>query len=765
MMEENPIDWPGSGPIDLTVHDLPHASSTTEWWYQNGHLTSEDGRNFAFFAAFFRQVKGKDPVTKAPDYGHSVTWAVVDLDREHYAHYSGVDQSAPTEGLKRIARGLGSKDVRLNRALAEILERGNVPQPDRVFKDRVFVSTERLDLNYSGDGWKKLDSGRYQLKLFNERLRAGVELEFEPMKPATRHGTDGVVRGSADERMFYYFIPRNRVTGTVTHNGVKMKVAEGSGWYDHEFGVGHNDDVDDVAEAKMEPEARKKVQAARRLRKETEAVGWNWLSGQLDDGSELSVYPEEYIHSKQSAGHYSITIAADGTRSSWEDMTLEPLEWWQSMQTFFDYPIKWKLSIPSAGIDIEATAAFADQEFITLISKPSFWEGRVNLKGTIKGKPITGRGFVERSGFTPFEDLDGYFEAVGKVVRRSVANVLPLEPTYEQARDLIASKEREQYMDGLDIAQYARTHIKPIREITDRGGKGWRSYAAVTCCDIVGGDSRDFVQWLALPEMMHVGSLIVDDVQDKSEVRRGGKTAHLIYGEAQAINSGTAGYFICHKLLTTEKVSDADRLRLYDLYFESLRAGHAGQAIDLDGFEAIMPDIVERGAGEELERRVCAVHRLKTAAPAGCLARMGAIGGGGTEAQIDGLGRFFEAVGLAFQIVDDVLNLRGFKGDLKAKAEDVAHGKITLPVSKAMSRLPVEKRRWLYHTLKSKPQDQAVIQQVVDLLEECGAVDASAKHARDIVEDAWLKLEPLVEDTLAKLMLRAFSWYVLERHY
>ena len=73
-------------------------------------------------------------------------------------------------------------------------------------------------------------------------------------------------------------------------------------------------------------------------------------------------------------------------------------------------------------------------------------------------------------------------------------------------------------MDGVDLEQYARTLIHPIREIIDRGGKAWRSYAALTCCDIVGGDSRKFVEWLAMPELMHVGSLIVDDVA--GQVRR-----------------------------------------------------------------------------------------------------------------------------------------------------------------------------------------------------------------------------------------------------
>jgi geranylgeranyl pyrophosphate synthase len=171
-----------------------------------------------------------------------------------------------------------------------------------------------------------------------------------------------------------------------------------------------------------------------------------------------------------------------------------------------------------------------------------------------------------------------------------------------------------------------------------------------------------------------------------------------------------------------------------------------------------VPEIVESGRGAELERRVLAVHRLKTAAPAGCLARMGAVAGSGTSEQVEGLGLYFEALGLSFQIIDDVLNLRGFKNDLKSKGEDVAQGKITLPVAKAMSRLGLAE-------LRSKPQDPAVIAQVIQVLEGCGAIEDCSREAKENVEAAWQRLDPLVGDTLAKLMLRAFSWYILERHY
>src|SRR5690606_7973957 len=105
-------------------------------------------------------------------------------------------------------------------------------------------------------------------------------------------------------------------------------------------------------------------------------------------------------------------------------------------------------------------------------------------------------GYIERSGYLAFDDLENFFRAVGVEVRKSVANLLPFEPTYEQVRGLVASEARDHYMDGVDLAEFVKTGVTPVREITDRGGKGWRSYAALACCDVVGGDSREYVHWL-----------------------------------------------------------------------------------------------------------------------------------------------------------------------------------------------------------------------------------------------------------------------------
>src|SRR5262249_14340575 len=155
------------------------------------------------------------------------------------------------------------------------------------------------------------------------------------------------------------------------------------------------------------------------------------------------------------------------------------------------------------------------------------------------------------------------------------------------------------------------------------------------------------------------------------------------------------------------RLSDREKLRLYTLYFEALRAAHAGQAADINGLDALMPHVIESGDGQLLEQRVLAIHRLKSAAPVRALAMLGATIGGGSADQVEAIGHFFEAIGLAFQIVDDTLNLRGFKNNLKSKGEDITAGKVTIPIAKAMARLPLNERRELWGTLSSKPTDPA----------------------------------------------------------
>jgi geranylgeranyl pyrophosphate synthase/predicted secreted hydrolase len=744
---EFPDDWPGAGPIDLAVHDLPHASSALEWWYVNTHFETEDGRQLGLFAAFFRELKGCHPETQERQYAHSITWALSDAANQRFYPYCAVDAGGPEFGLRKLDAGAGVEDERLNRAMREVLTRGSIPGPTRLLAQEAVVCRDRLELDYGGNRFVKNADGSYELRLFDDSTKTGCRLTFRALKPPTRHGDDGVCHGVADELMFYYFIPRCQLSGSVVVEGEELTLRGGSGWYDHEFGF--------VPEKNEAPASTKKPKNS--------LTSWTWAALQLENGSDVTVYANTRIATGEVLDNRVIISDAKGRRRQFDRMSLVPGKSWSSIRSFVEYPTSWSLKVPEADLELALDATFADQEVLTVISDPGFWEGQITVRGHCAGAAVVGRGWVERKGFR-FNQLDEFFKAAGQEVRRQVEKVLPLDPKPgSDLRQLVARRGDDAYTAGLDAAQLGRALVKPIREIVDRGGKAWRSYAALACIDVVGGDSRKYAHWLAMPELLHVGSLIVDDVEDRSDVRRGGATAHQIFGEPAAINAGTAAYFLCEPDMRGLPLET--KVRIYELYFDGMRAGHAGQAIDIDGLAELVPRALETGDIAELERRVLAIHRLKTAVPAGMAARIGAILGRGSEPQIDGVGRFFEAIGLAFQIVDDVLNLRGFKGDLKHRGEDIQQGKLTLPVIRGLGALPEKERRWLWHELAAKHRNPQLIDQVIATLESVGAIESCAEDARQLVEDAWAVLDPLVPDTQYKVMFRAFGWYVLERHY
>jgi geranylgeranyl pyrophosphate synthase/predicted secreted hydrolase len=737
--------WPGPGPIDLAVHDRPHSSANLEWWYVNSHLRVAGGAEFSLFAAFFRVRSGKDGATGQDWFTHYLTWALTDVQTKKYHGTVLLDPAAPQLVLRNLDEERGDEDPRLCRALREVFARGQAPLPDQVLRRPALVALDRLSLDLDGNRLERRRDGSYALDLWDDWLRAGCRLTFTPVKPAVRHGKDGYsMRSGGGREMFYYFIPRCTLAGTVSVDGQTFEVESGSAWYDHEFGS-----EGEVCDRPLNSQ-----------------FSWNWLSAQLDDGTDLSVFEIVETNHPEVERHV-ILVGPQGARQVFKEASLEPLSTWRSCRTFQDYPDRWRLRVPDAQIDLTVEAEFPAQELVTTLSPPAFWEGRVKVQGLAAGRPVRGLGYIERTGFRQRKSFEDLLSAAGGETRRLLQALLPVGPTHssEQGRRLIASDERAYYLDGVDLDVYARAVVRPIREVVDRAGKAWRSFGALACVDLVGGDTEKFRHYLAAPELLHVGSLIIDDVEDRSDVRRGGPACHKVHGEALAINAGSTCYFFAQLPFLQDNQPAAKMVRFYEAYFEGMRAAHAGQALDIVGLEALMPEVVESGDAALLERRLFAIHRLKSAVPPGTLARSMALLADGSEEQARCLGELFEAFGLAFQIIDDVLNLRGFANGLKTRGEDVTQGKVTAPLVKAMGRLPREQRRSLWATVASRPSDARTIAGVVETLDACGALDACERQARALVEAAWLPVGSLFPDSYAKVNLRAFSWFLLERHY
>lgn len=724
--------------VDLSRFDLPQLDASSGGrWVLRAQLSAENGARYSVVAAFVLAGGGDEAPTGVPGTACATVWALIDPAGCRYVYESVIGRDVLDAALLALADDAVG-DPFLARAVREMLDKSAVPAPNRLLAREPCVARDSLSLDFDGDRLWRDDDGRYQLVLATPDGRFACALTFAASGTAvllSALGTSGPDLSGG----LSYLLPGCDVRGTLTIDGHTLP-ATGLGHYEREL-------------APDPDTSSTELDIARRP---------SHFVIQLDQ-AELLLLGDQGAHAS-SASRAALLVHADGRAEGLGDHSLVELAHWTSTRTFCTYPVRWRLVVPSRGLDLELAADPYAQECLTMVAPRPLWNGRVRVIGSHAGRPVEGLAFVEQSGHA-VETIDDFFRAVGRETRLAIERLLPRHLGSPAADVLIGGPGVEHWKDGVDLEQYERALIQPIRDIVERGGKTWRSYVILACIDVVGGDPEAFRDWLALPELTHVGSLIIDDVQDNSEVRRGGPAAHVTHGVPLAINAGSACSFFAEIPLHRANLPPERAVRVYRRYFEAIRAAHAGQALDIDGLERLMPAVVASGDGGLLEERLIATHRLKSAAPPCALARAAAVVGGGSEAQEMGLADLLEAYGIAFQIIDDVLNLEGFEGNLKTVGEDVSEGKVTAPVAKAMSRLSLEQRRELWAAIASRPKDPAVVAEVIETLGRCGAIAACKAHASELVERAWARVEPLLPDCHAKLRLRAFGWFVLQRHY
>lgn len=222
LRESDRPDWPPAvGAIDLRQHDLPHDSSVTEWWYLNTHFHDADGNAYSAFAAFFRVLKHVDKSTGKKSWAHALNWAITDVTGKRYVQQSILDRDSPAIVKEQLKDNRVIKDPRLKKAYLEVLDRGNVPLPDRMFSDKKgdpVVSLDKLWLDFEGADFSKDEAtGDYILRARTPDGKAGFDFKFQPRKPAVRHGLDGVVKGHDGDDM-------------VSSNGVRGSDAAAVAW-------------------------------------------------------------------------------------------------------------------------------------------------------------------------------------------------------------------------------------------------------------------------------------------------------------------------------------------------------------------------------------------------------------------------------------------------------------------------------------------------------------------------------------------------------
>jgi predicted secreted hydrolase len=313
----------------------PHPEYATEWWYYTGNLDADDGRHFGFQLTFFRSALAPTAPQRASD------WATTNI---YMAHFAITDVAGNTfHAFDRFSRGAAG--------LA-----GATGDPYRVWLE---------DWNAEGSG-----PAGMTMRLHAAQDEVALDLALATDRPVVLNGDRGLSQkgAAAGNASYYYSLTRMATQGAISIAGQRYTV-HGLAWMDHEFGT-----------SALEPGT----------------VGWDWFAVQLADGRDLM-----YVRLRRTDGAgymFGTLVAADGSTRNLAsaDVTLEILDTWRSPRSDAQYPSAWRLRVPSAGLDLHLTPWLADQELPLAVV---YWEGAVKVEGTADGKPISGNGYVEMTGY------------------------------------------------------------------------------------------------------------------------------------------------------------------------------------------------------------------------------------------------------------------------------------------------------------------------------------------------------------------------------
>lgn len=296
----------------------------------------------------------------------------------------------------------------------------------------------------------------------------------------------------------------------------------------------------------------------------------------------------------------------------------------------------------------------------------------------------------------------------------------------------------------------------PLTAYSHNGGKRHRPLITFAACLAVGGDAQLASSAASAIEHFHTAALIHDDIADEAELRRGEPCLHLTEGLGLAINMGDLALSLVNgTVMKDPNLSDGVKVRVVNELIDMTRRTVEGQALDIgwarDGRYDITPE----------DYLVMATHKTAHYSGAVPLA-IGAIIGGGTEAQVEALRNYGLDTGLAFQIQDDLLNLVGAEESTKKDfRSDITEGKRTLVVVHALQNAEPDQRERLVEILSSKEKDEAVLAEAVEIMERTGSVDYARNYAENLTSIAKNRLTDMVEPSVSRDMLVSMAdWFV-----
>lgn len=301
-------------------------------------------------------------------------------------------------------------------------------------------------------------------------------------------------------------------------------------------------------------------------------------------------------------------------------------------------------------------------------------------------------------------------------------------------------------------ARMSSEHAPRIPQVTahliEAGGKRLRPMLTLASARMMGYEGEDHVKLAATVEFIHTATLLHDDVVDESGQRRGRPTANLLWDNQSSVLVGDYLFARSFQLMV-----ETGSLRVLDILSNAAATIAEGEVLQLTAARDL-------GTTEDTYLKVV---RGKTAALFSAASEVGGVIAGASDAQVRALYAYGDALGIAFQIVDDLLDYGGVAAVMgKNTGDDFREGKLTLPVIKAIAAADADERAFWQRVIGEGRQDADDLEQAQTLLRKHGALDATRQEALDWIARAKAALATLPEHEL-RGMLDDLADYVVAR--
>ncbi len=321
------------------------------------------------------------------------------------------------------------------------------------------------------------------------------------------------------------------------------------------------------------------------------------------------------------------------------------------------------------------------------------------------------------------------------------------KPHEELASHLAGQMDR---VNTLIRTRMASRHAPRIPEVTahlvEAGGKRLRPMLTLAAADLCGYDGEFDVHLAATVEFIHTATLLHDDVVDESAQRRGRPTANLLWDNKSSVLVGDYLFSRAFQLMV-----ETGSLRVLDILASASATIAEGEVLQLSAARDL-------ATNEDIYMQVI---RGKTAALFSAATEVGGVISGAPETQVKALYDFGEALGISFQIVDDLLDYQGESHSTgKNIGDDFRERKLTLPVIKAVAAASEDERAFWKRTIEKGDQQEGDLDQALQLLNRHGALSQTRDDARYWANVAKTAIQSLPDHPVRQMLIDLADYVV-----